>query len=242
MSQPSPPTPNPSKDYGNALKVYLKYLPQLLQGEQAARTQYDPARVQEQLDLQQKYGPTQWNQQLTALQALDPQGVDIRHRLGQAVTSDLKSGYNLPAGLNTEVTSQIRGAEAARGNEMGNAPIAAEALYKGNAANQLYQQHLQSANQFLAGATPEQQMIAIQPVTPDRSSQYVNPSAPGALAAPNYQNMLAAYQASSAQRAATGQFYGQAIGATAGGIIGGIYGGPAGSQLGVGTGGAVGGA
>ena len=64
MSQPKPPTPNPAKDYKQSLQTYLKYLPQLLEGEQAARTKYDPMRIEQQQALQAKYGPEQVAQQL----------------------------------------------------------------------------------------------------------------------------------------------------------------------------------
>ena len=238
MGSPSPPKPDPAGDYSKSLKTYLKFLPKLLSGEQGARQTYDPQRIEEQMQLQDTYGARQSQQQLDALQRLDPQGVAIRQQLGNAVSGDLASGYNLPAGLKTQVTSQIRAAEAARGQTLGNAAISAESIYSGNAANQLYQQHLQNASGFLAGSTPEQQLTLVQPVTPDRTSQYVNPSAPGQLGQNNYQNMLAQYQL--AQGNARG--IGSTIGGIAGTAIGAYYGGPVGAQAGGAVGSAGGGA
>src|SRR5438874_1251497 len=115
MSQPSPPKPDPAGDYSRSLKTYLQFLPKLLQGEQTARTTYDPQRLSEQFALQDQYGARQSAQQLAALQRLDPQGVAIRQQLGQNVASDLASGYKLPPGLNNQLTSQIRAGESARG-------------------------------------------------------------------------------------------------------------------------------
>ena len=195
MSQPKPPKPDPAGDYSKSLKTYLRFLPKLLAGEQQARETYDPKRIEEQMRLQDLYGARQAQQQLTALERLDPESARIRRQLAAATSGDLAAGYNLPPDFARQLTSQIRGSEAARGNVLGGAPIAAEDLYKGKAMLDLYQQHLANAGAFLAGPTPEQQLTLVQPVTPDRTSQYVNPSAPGQMAAPNYQNVLAQWQA-----------------------------------------------
>lgn len=246
MSQRKPPTPNPSKDYKKSLQVYLKYLPQLLEGEQKARTKYDPQRIEEQQGLQAKYGPTQYDQQLAALQQLDPQGVAIRKQLGETVTGNLAaaSAGQLPPGLRDVWESQARASGVAHGNVAGAAPAAFEDIFKAQNLLGYQQQAQQNAGAFLAGPTPEQQISIIQPVTPDRASAYVNPSAPGQLAAPNYQNTLAAWQASGAGRnpwlssgvgAASGALsgavmgsavpgWGTAVGAVAGGLIGGVGG------------------
>jgi hypothetical protein len=49
----------------------------------------------------------------------------------------------------------LRGAQAARGNALGNAPIAAEALYQGQAGQALKQQRIANMQRFLAGPGPE---------------------------------------------------------------------------------------
>jgi uncharacterized protein YcfJ len=246
MSQPKPPTPNPSRDYKKSLQVYMKYLPQLLEGEQAARTKYDPARIEQQQALQAQYGPTQYAQQLAALKQLDPQGVAIRQQLGDTVTGNLAAANQgvLPRGLMEAWTSQARGSEVARGNVSGAAPTAFEDIFKGQNLLNYQQQQMQNAGAFLAGPTPEQQLLAVQPVAPDRASAYVNPSAPGQLAAPNYQNLLAQYQASGAGRnpwagAAAGALGGALSGATIGSAVPGI--GTAVGAIGGGLAGGVGG-
>lgn len=68
----SPQVPNTGKAYEQGIQVMLKYLPTLLQAEQTSREQYDPARVVEQQQLQQTYGPTQYGQMLDAFNQLDP--------------------------------------------------------------------------------------------------------------------------------------------------------------------------
>lgn len=222
-----PKAPNASKEYAKGAHVYLKFLPKFLAAEQGAREQYDPQRIQEQMGLESQFAPEHYQQQLTSLQTLDPQGTAIREQLGQRVGEDLSTGYQIPDAYRTELENNIRGAQAARGNILGNSAANEEAGYLGEAALRLYQQRLQNAGNFLAGATPEQQLLAVQPVTPDRTSQYVNPNAGYAgqqFALSNYQNLLA-------QRAASGgtaspwmnALQGAGAGASMG-SVGGIYG------------------
>jgi len=237
----APAAPKASKDYEKFIKLGLKYLPQQLQAEYATRQEYDPKFIAEQQGLQQQYGPTQYAQQLEALHTLDPQGAAIRQQLGTAVSGDLASGYSLPQDLNTQLTSEIRGREALTGNELGASAGAAEALYKGRAMQDLYQQHLANAGNFLQAPTPEQQLLAVQPVSAARSLAYVNPNAgmQGVQAGQaNYQNMLAQYQAAQGQ----GAGWGQAIGSLVGTAAGAYYGGYQGAQIGGQTGGMLGGA
>ena len=241
MSTPDVPnSPDPAHTYEQGIQIYLQHLPELLAAEQNARATYDPSSIASQQRLQGQFGPTQYRQQLDALNQLDPQSQAIRGNLASHVWQDLNSGYRLPEQLNTELTSNIRGAQAARGNSLGTGAAAAEAGFKGKAALDLYQQHLTNAGAFLAGPTPEGQIQQIQGVSPDRSSSYTNPQAgyQGVnMGQQNYQNLLASYQLSGAGRnpwagAATGAASGAAqgysagggYGALAGGVIGGVGG------------------
>jgi len=243
MSQPKPPTPNPAKDYKQSLKVYMKYLPQLLEGEQAARTKYDPMRVQQQLDIQKQYGSEMYGQQRAAIETLDPGYLGLRGQLGSTVGANLTAANKgqLPPGLNEAWNSMARASGVAHGNVAGAAPAAFEDVFKAQNLLNYQQQAQQNVGAYLAGSTPEQLATLVQPVTPDRTSQYVNPSAPGQMAAPNYQNMLAAYAASGAGRnpwasslsgaasgaigaAAAGGYGAGGYGIAAGAIVGGIGG------------------
>ncbi len=235
-----PETRDPAKDYAAGIDVQLKNLPRELQAEQDARSQYDPQRIQQQQLLQYIYGPTQYAEQLDALNQLDPQGQFIRNQLGQTISSDLRSGYGLPADYDRELTNQIRGAQAARGGNLGTSGATAEAAFKGKAALDLHQQHIQNAGNYLSGPTPEQQISLIQGVSPDRTSAYTNPNAglQGiGIGQQNYQNQLAAFQlagggrnpwasglAGAGQGAAAGYGAGGGYGAAAGAILGGIGG------------------
>jgi hypothetical protein len=223
MSQPKPPTPNPSRDYKQSLQVYLKYLPQLLAGEQEARTKYDPMRVEEQQGLQRQYGQEQYRQQREAISQIDPGWLATRGELMNTVRGNLAAANagQLPPGLRDVWESQARASGVAHGNTTGAAPAAFEDIFKAQNLLGYQQQAQQNVGAYLAGSTPEQLANLIQPVTPDRASAYVNPSAPGQLAAPNYQNTLAAWQASGAGRNPWAGALGGAVGgATAGAALG----------------------
>lgn len=234
-----PAAPNPSKLYQEGIDIFLKNLPRMLDAEAQYRIEVDPERIRQQQALQEEFGPVQYQQQLDALKQLDPQSFGIRQQLADRVSSDLASGYDLPAEYETELTNQIRGAQAARGNILGTSAAGAESAFKGKAALDLYQQHLQNAGSFLSGPTPQQQLLGVQGVSPDRGMAYANPSAGTAgvnAGLANYQNMLANYQL---QGGGTNQWQsalgGAASGASAGSsfgpwgaVIGGLAGGAAG--------------
>jgi hypothetical protein len=232
-----PKAPDPSKTYQAGIDVLLKNLPSLLAAEEGSRLQYDPQRIAEQQGLQAQFGPIQTQQQLDQLQQIDPTGQALREQLGGQVSSDLASGYQLPPDFASELENQIRGAQVVRGNTLGAAPASAEALFKGKAAIDLYQQHLDNAGQFLGLQTPEQQITLLSGVQPDRSFSYVDPNAGlqgQQFALGNYQNLLAQNQlatntGNSWTRALAGAGTGAAQGYAAGGGWGALIGAGAGA-------------
>lgn len=235
MGQSNPNAPDPAESYRKGIEIYLQHLPQLLGAEADARALYDPQRIAQQQGLQEAFGPTQYAQQRAALEQLDPQGTAIRGQLASHVQGDLASGYNLPEDYSRELTSEFRGAQAARGNNLGDSAAGAESAYKGKAALDLYYKRLGAAGTFLGTTGPVQQIPMIQSVQPDRTSAYVNPSSGYAgqnFALQNYQNQLAqANQQNPWAGALTGAAQGASAGSSAGGwgaLIGGIAGGAAG--------------
>lgn len=272
----SPTPPDYARTFQSGVDVWLRNLPTLLAAEAQNRATTDPERIQQQQDLQQQFGPTQYQQQLDALHQLDPESAQlrpalaaelyrrlqageidpqsgsIRTALGERVLSDLNAGYTLPADYAREIETNVRGAQARRGNILGNAPALVESSVKGKAAADLYQQHLQNAfafgaspnpNQqitsdignFLSTNTPEQQLLAVQPVSADRTFAYANPGAGTAGAnfgLQNYQNLLAGQQLqnqsnpwlNAASGAASGAATGTAIAPGWGTLIGGVVG------------------
>lgn len=238
MGQPKPPKiPDPSVSYEKGMELDLKYLPRFLQAESEARRMYDPERIFEQLVLQDRFGPTMYRQQLDALGMLDPESRQVRQAMAERILGDLRSGYGLPSDFERQLTAQLRGAQAARGNILGPSAISAEGALKGRAAMDLYQQRLANAGNFLSSPTPIQQLSMVQGVQPDRTMAYVNRNAGlqgMAMAQQNYQNALAQYQMSGGGRnpwagalsgAATGAVTGAGVAPPWGAIIGAIGGG-----------------
>lgn len=231
-SKSPPDAPNLSQDYEQMIQVYLKNLPTLLNAETSARATQDPANIQHTLDINQTYGNDWYQQQLDALKKLDPIGQQARMDLGNAVSGDLKSGYQLPPGYDEELNTQIRGAQAAHGGSpIGNAGISAEALFKGKAAADLYQQHLDNVGQFLGLQTPEAQVNQVAPPSSDAPFKYVDPAIglQGAQYGLNaYGAKLAGYQTSQGAnpwaRALSGAGQGALAGYSAGGGWGALIG------------------
>jgi hypothetical protein len=106
------------------------------------------------LAVQQKYGPEFIAQRLKELELSDPEGFKLRKDMGVKVAAELEQGYKLAPGMREEVEQATRAAQAARGNVLGAAPAAAEAMEVGNAGFRLWQQRLANASSFLSGTTP----------------------------------------------------------------------------------------
>jgi hypothetical protein len=237
-SSSTPAAPDLGKLEQQGIDVLFKNLPQLLNTEEAYRQTVDPQRIADQQALQDQFGKTQYQQQLDALHQLDPESAKVRADLAKHVQDDLASGYDLGPEYSRQIEQSVRGAQAARGNIYGSGPASVEAAVKGKAALDMYQQRLQNAGNFLSSPTPEQQLLAVQSVSPDRGMAYVNPSA-GALGASfglqNYQNMLAQQQLQQSSNPWTKALGGAAAGASAGsaaGPYGALIGGVAGGALG----------
>lgn len=171
-----PPPPNPKQTLKQGSHFILSdLLPKFLQHEYNFRQQYDPLYIQHQQDLQAKYGPTQYAQMLDALKTLDPSGYGLREQLAGNLSKDLSAGTSLTPDQEQAFAQEIRRTQARTGNTYGQAPVEQEAFTKGKLGLDLYQQRLQNAQSFTNGATPEQWMSMIPPVSADRQAAYANP-------------------------------------------------------------------
>jgi hypothetical protein len=231
-----PKLPDQKKSYQTGANVYLDFLNRFLQTEMDSRNNPDfgdSARLTEQQKLQSQFGPNQYRQQIQALQSLNPEWYKLQgqtgnllsnnlfnpenqsqyNKLGRNVFGDLNAGYGLAPGQEHQLEQQVRGSQAARGNSLGSAAGTAEAYALGDRGNQMYQQRLGNAAnylnmqspeqkaitnsmQFQQGSTPSQQLALIPPVSPDRSMAYVNPNAGfqgQQFQLQNFQNALGSY-------------------------------------------------
>lgn len=132
------------------------------------------------LEVQKKYGPDFIEQRLKEMELSDPEGVQARRMLAEAVMGDLeKSGEPTKSGamsgilyeqlmdelgmggdltddVRRELQQGVRGAQAARGNILGNAAIYEEAATTGSVSEARRRERQQAALQFLtSGASPD---------------------------------------------------------------------------------------
>lgn len=119
------------------------------------------AVAEAQLGISEEFGGRFVEQRLKELEQSDPIGFELRKQLGEAVKADLEAGFGLGDGLRNEIQQGVRGAQVARGNLFGNAPVAAEGFAVGEAALRLRQQRLGNAASFLSGVTPVAQFTQI---------------------------------------------------------------------------------
>lgn len=177
-----PPAPNPADLYKKFTDLYLNNQGRFLGAEDTARTGEDPARIQHQQDLQNQFGPEQYQQILEAFGQLDPQYAAAHGALGDRVTNDLTTGgqyagdynslinqtkgdlaqgYNISPSQQREVEQGLRGSQAARGNASGTSAGVAEAYALGDKGAQMYQQRLGNYQSALGqGAQYNQQGIS----------------------------------------------------------------------------------
>jgi hypothetical protein len=87
-----PSAPNVGQSYTQGVQAQLAGLKKQLPAEYGYRQEYDPKYIEQQQQLQQQYGPTQYGQQLTALGQLDPTGVATRNALAGNVGQYLAQG------------------------------------------------------------------------------------------------------------------------------------------------------
>lgn len=106
-----------------------------------------------QLALNKKYASEYTAEAKRQLQELDPTGYSVREQLGKTLTEELAAGQQLTPAEERLVTQGIRGAQVARGNIYGGAPIAQEAVARYGAGVQRQQQRMANVQSYL-GLSP----------------------------------------------------------------------------------------
>lgn len=172
-----PNPPNVARSYTQGIQAYLGSLPQLEAAEMSSRQTYDPQMIAQQQQMQSQFGPTQYAQQLQALNQLDPQWMANHQQLGSAIDSQLAQGSHLTADQSDQISQQVRGAQAARGNAYGDSAGVSEAYTLGSAGLQLQQQRMQNALAYSQSPSVGMQLGYVSPVTAPTSPQFVDPNA-----------------------------------------------------------------
>ncbi len=143
------------------------------------------SQAQDSLNIQNKYGPQFIQNARDQLQAADPEGFAARKQLFDKVTADLNSGYELTPDQERQTEQDIRGAQAARGNYLGSAPVSAESTVMADTRQKMYQQRLANVGSALAGTTPTAQFQSISGAQNGAAPYQPNLMAPGVGLNPN---------------------------------------------------------
>lgn len=156
-----PGAPNLQKAYVKGYKAQLKQTGRSMDAEMKLREKYLPKQMRLAADLYAQYLPRFAGANLNTLRKVDPEFLQGRGQLFRTVSDELAQGSALQADFQAQLEDYLRGAQAARGNVLGSAPVAAEALYKGQAGQQLKQQRVENMQNFLRGPAPEDKFAAL---------------------------------------------------------------------------------
>jgi hypothetical protein len=118
--------------------------------------------AQLQLDIQKEYGPQMAAQAKEQLKETDPTRYAAQEQLGQQMLSELEAGRDLTDRQQQNVEQGVRGAQSARGNVLGPANIAQEALAKFDVGEKLRQQRVGNVQSYLQGMPMAAQFSQLQ--------------------------------------------------------------------------------
>lgn len=101
------------------------------------------------IGLSDKYGSEFTRIARKQLQELDPSGFALREQLGKTLQDELAAGQSMTPEEERLVTQSIRGAQVARGNIYGGAPVAQEAFSRYGAGVNRQQQRMANVQSYL---------------------------------------------------------------------------------------------
>lgn len=178
-------------------------------------SEYMPGMAQARLELEQEFGPQFTEMMMGKLNIAAPEFMPTYTSLGQKVQEGLNLGYELGPDLEREVEQGIRAAQTARGNWLGPAPTAQEAMGKGTSALNMYNMRLGQAQNFINSKQPTDLWGALGMTNAAQPLNAVFPSTgyPNAALAGQAFSTIGASGASYNAAAASG--YGSMVGAQA---------------------------
>ena len=103
------------------------------------------------LDIQRRYGKQYNLEQLARIKEADPVGFEMRQELGRTTLEQLAKGSELTEAQAKQAEESVRGAQAARGNVLGPANIAQEALAKFDMGQRMLLQRQHAAQAYVMG-------------------------------------------------------------------------------------------
>ncbi len=191
-SEPKPPeAPDYAAANRVAIETEIELLPERLAAEADARLKYDPLfqdmeidlmrkaspeLAQIALDVQERYGSQFVESSRKQLEQSDPEGFKLRQELGQKLLADLKAGRSLTDREQKDTLNNVRGAQVARGNFLGDAAAFQEMEAMGDAGFRKEQQRYANAGSFLGN--PLNAQFSSLSGAQQGSAQQVNSGAP----------------------------------------------------------------
>ena len=103
------------------------------------------------LDIQRRYGKEYNLEQIARIKEADPVGYEMRQELARTTLEQLAKGSELTEAQAKQAEESVRGAQAARGNVLGPANIAQEALAKFDMGQRLLTQRMHAAQSYVMG-------------------------------------------------------------------------------------------
>lgn len=101
------------------------------------------------LGLQKEYGSQFADMARQQLRSVDPTAFALREQLGSTLQDELSAGSELTPDELRQVSQSVRGAQVARGNIYGGAPIAQEAIARYNLGEAKQQQRMANVQSYL---------------------------------------------------------------------------------------------
>ncbi len=150
-----PAPPNYNTAFQQGLSLQNQAAPQQLAADYALRKQYIPRELSQSLTAYGKDDPWLQSLNLQTLHSVDPQYLQLYRQLSNNASNDLASGSQLTPDQLAQANAYIGGAQAARGNILGNSPVAANSLYDAQLGQQLYQQRIANAQTVMNSGGPE---------------------------------------------------------------------------------------
>jgi hypothetical protein len=186
---PDSPVYNPNmgiRAYKKGVALESQLLPIKLASELDARRRYDPLYMQHEQEMQaqsaagtsrtalanaKEFAPQFIDANEALLEQANPEGVSLRKKLMDTVSSELDAGRGLTQTEQGEVQRTVRGAQAARGNILGNAAAFEEAIALKRAGDNILEKRLGNAFSALS-LRPQDMWAGLQsPFAPQPSTQ-----------------------------------------------------------------------
>lgn len=156
---PSPP--NLQNQFQQGWNAQNAMTPAQVYSDYKLRSMYAPEEQKQAFNLYSQYAPQYAQENLALLKKVDPQYLNGYRQLGADLSNDLSAGSSLTPQQLQLANSYVDSSQAARGNVLGNANVAGNALYDAQQGQALYQQRIGNMEGYLQNGGPESKFGAL---------------------------------------------------------------------------------